>query len=135
MKVDYITHSGDDLLVANAARVSFHKHKEEFGDDDAKLLGYLSRHNHWTPFSHPSITLRVKAPIFVARQLFKHKVGMTENEVSRRYVDDTPEFYHPKREWRGRPTDGAKQGSSKSLRIRRLKSWWNINEGPYSTLY
>lgn len=111
MNVDYITHSGDDLLVVNAARVSFHKEKKEFGDDDKKLLSYLARHNHWTPFAHPQITVRVKAPIFVARQLYKHKVGMTENEVSRRYVDDEPEFFIPN-VWRGRPTNGAKQGSS-----------------------
>lgn len=112
MNVEYVNHMGDDLMVANAARVSFNKHKDKLDDTDAKLISYLARHNHWTPFGHPTITVRVKTPIFVARQLFKHKVGMVENEVSRRYVDDTPEFFVPKA-WRPRPTDGAKQGSSK----------------------
>ena len=110
MRVDYITHSGDDLLVVNAARVSFDKHKEEFGDDDKKLLRYLAKHNHWTPYSHPQITLRMKAPIFIRTQCFKSKVGFTENEVSRRYVDDEPEFFMPN-VWRGRPIN-SKQGSS-----------------------
>ncbi len=112
MKVDYVAHMGDDRMVVNAARVSFSKHSEEFGDADAKLIKYLAAHGHWTPFGHPQITLRLKAPVFVRTQLFKHKVGFTENEVSRRYVDDEPEFFHPKAEWRGRPVNGAKQGSS-----------------------
>lgn len=124
MKVEYVDHMGTDLTVVNAARVSFSK---ESGWDyshaqgeapekvlkvaDEKLIRYLATHNHWTPFSHATIQLRMKTPIFVARQLFKHKVGMTENEISRRYVDDDPEFFYPD-VWRGRPTDGAKQGSS-----------------------
>lgn len=111
MQVDYIGHLGDDLMVVNAARVSFNKTKEVFDASDERLIKYLASHHHWTPFSHPQISLRVKAPLFVRSQLFKHKVGMTENEVSRRYVDDTPEFFYPD-VWRGRPTDGAKQGSS-----------------------
>ena len=78
---------------------------------DVKLIAYLAKHNHWSPFAHTSIQLRVKAPIFVARQLVKHQVGGVWNEVSRRYVDSEPEFYSPE-VWRGRPTDGAKQGSS-----------------------
>lgn len=110
MKVDYVDHMGDDLMVVNAARVSFSKHSEEFQDQDRKLIRYLANHGHWTPFAHPQITLRIKAPVFVRTQLFKHKVGFTENEVSRRYVDDEPTFFMPK-EWRGRPTNGAKQGS------------------------
>jgi thymidylate synthase (FAD) len=110
MNVDYIGHLGDDLMVANAARVSFKKHHEAFDESDAKLLGYLAKHHHWTPFAHPQITLRIKAPVFVRAQLFKHKIGFTENEVSRRYVDDAPEFFMPD-VWRGRPTGGAKQGS------------------------
>lgn len=110
MNVDYVDHMGSDRTVANAARVSFAKHKEFFDEADIKLIKYLAIHNHWTPFSHPQITLRIKAPIFVRTQLFKHKVGFTENEISRRYVDDEPTFFMPK-EWRGRPTNGAKQGS------------------------
>jgi thymidylate synthase (FAD) len=100
---------GDDLFVVNAARVSFHKISEQFSDRDEKLISYLAKHRHWTPFAHPQITLRIKAPISIRTQLFKHKVGFVENEVSRRYVDETPEVYIPK--WRTAPVDGAKQGS------------------------
>lgn len=108
--VQYVSHMGDDLTVVNAARVSFNKESEAFGERDEKLVAYLAKHNHWTPFSHPQITLRIKAPIFVRTQLFKHKVGFTENEISRRYVTFTPEIYTPR--WRLAPIDGAKQGSS-----------------------
>lgn len=107
--VRYIGHLGSDLTVVNAARVSFAKSSDEFGERDSELIGYLARHNHWTPFAHPHITLAIKAPIAIRTQLFKHKVGFVENEVSRRYVTDAPEFYHPA--WRGKPTNGAKQGS------------------------
>jgi thymidylate synthase (FAD) len=117
--VEYVEHMGSDLTVVNAARVSFAKTSEweitENGSRvlskrDQRLIKYLAEHNHWTPFAHPQITLRIKAPIFVRTQLFKHKVGFTENEISRRYVTNEPEFYIP--EWRSAPTDGAKQGSS-----------------------
>lgn len=121
--VQYVAHMGDDLTVVNAARVSFHKESEwDYERDwrhgvleksllerDRKLIHYLAKHRHWTPFAHPQITLRIKAPISIRTQLFKHKVGFVENEVSRRYVSDTPEFYDPV--WRKAPTDGAKQGS------------------------
>jgi thymidylate synthase (FAD) len=107
--VQYVSHMGDDLTVVNAARVSFQKISEDFTDKDGKLIAYLAKHKHWTPFAHPQITLRIKAPIFVRTQLFKHKVGFTENEVSRRYVSDPPSVYFPR--WRGAPTNGAKQGS------------------------
>lgn len=112
--VDLISHMGNDLTVVNAARVSFNKESkmegEKLSDRDVKLISYLATHKHWTPFAHPQITLRIKAPIFIRTQLFKHKVGFVENEVSRRYVTDTPEFYVPN--WRKAPTNGAKQGSS-----------------------
>lgn len=117
--VEYIEHMGSDLTVVNAARVSFAKNSgwetDENGNSklsakDQRLIRYLATHNHWTPFAHPQITLRIKAPIFVRTQLFKHKVGFTENEISRRYVTVEPEFYTP--DWRSAPTDGAKQGSS-----------------------
>ena len=107
--VELVDHMGSDLTVANAARVSFSTHKEEFEDKDAKLINYLAKHNHWTPFAHPQITLRIKAPIAIRTQLFKHKQGFVENEVSRRYVATEPEFYEPR--WRSKPTKGAKQGS------------------------
>lgn len=107
--VQYVSHMGNDLTVVNAARVSFNKESEEFANKDEKLISYLAKHNHWTPFAHPQITLRVKAPISIRTQLFKHKQGFVENEISRRYCTDEPEFYFPK--WRTKPTHGAKQGS------------------------
>jgi thymidylate synthase (FAD) len=108
---EYISHMGNDLTVVNAARVSFDKESTDVGSSgDAKLINYLATHGHWTPFSHPQITMRYTVPIFVARQEFKHIVGFTRNEVSRRYVDDTPEFYVPE-VWRSRPEGSVKQGS------------------------
>lgn len=126
MKAEYINHMGDDLLVVNAARVSFDKESDwiysfegdktygSLGERDCKLLNYLAKHNHWTPFSHPQICMRETVPIFVARQRFKHMVGFTYNEVSRRYVDDEPEFYTPNT-WRSRPEGSVKQGSGGEL--------------------
>jgi len=102
---------GSDLTVVNAARVSFAKHHDTFDiDDDTKLINYLAKHNHWSPFGHASMQFHIKAPVFVARQLVKHQVGLVWNEVSRRYVDDEPEFYTPT-EWR-RAAENKKQGSS-----------------------
>ncbi len=109
MTVELVDSMGSDLSVVNAARVSFAKVATEFTDKDVKLINYLAKHNHWTPFAHAFVSLRIKAPIFVARQAVKHQVGLAWNEVSRRYVDDEPEFYWPK-QWRGRPVN-AKQGS------------------------
>ena len=102
---------GNDLTVVNSARVSFSNHKDEFGEKDEKLIRYLAKHNHWTPFAHPQITLRIKAPISIRTQFFKHKQGFVENEVSRRYVDEEPDFYFPE-PFRQRPKNGMKQGSS-----------------------
>ena len=126
MKVELIEQMGSDLTVANAARVSFEKESEwDYGEyceqcndyheptlknADAKLIAYLAKHNHWTPFGHCFVSFRIKAPIFVARQLGKHQVGLVWNEVSRRYVDSDPEFYRPL-VWRKR-ADNVKQGSS-----------------------
>lgn len=112
-KVELLNVMGDDLTVANAARVSMAKHHEELNASDAKLISYLAKHNHWTPFSHPQIQLRIKMPIFVARQWYKHMVGFTRNEVSRRYVDDEPEFFIPDA-WRLR-AENVKQGSSDEI--------------------
>lgn len=109
MHVELVDFMGKDTNVANAARVSFHKEVEVFGENDEKLLRYLAKHNHWSPFAHTSISLRVKAPIFIARQLAKHQVGGVWNEVSRRYVDEQPELYWPET-WRQR-SPSAKQGS------------------------
>lgn len=107
ISVDLIDYMGSDLSVVNAARVSFAKESEwDFNTDyqghdtpklldrDVKLINYLAKHKHFSPFNHAFLSVRVKAPIFVARQLVKHKF-MPWNEVSRRYVDDEPEFYFP----------------------------------------
>lgn len=110
MKVELIDSMGNDLSVVNAARVSFSKIADEFTDRDEKLINYLAKHNHWTPFSQVQYQVRIGAPIFVARQWFKHQIGITRNEVSRRYVDYKPEFYET-RLWRKRP-ENKKQGSS-----------------------
>ena len=117
IRATYIEHMGSDLTVANAARVSFGK-KSEMEDDpwgppvlkakDDKLIRYLAKHKHISPFGHCFASFHVKAPIFVARQLVKHKF-LRWNEISRRYVDDEPEFYEPS-VWRGRSAD-KKQGS------------------------
>lgn len=120
MKVEFIDKMGDDLRVANAARVSFDKESELFWSDtvgdwalkdsDERLINYLATNGHWTPFSHVMVTMRETLPIFLARQRLKHMVGFTYNEVSRRYVDDDPTFYMPK-VWRKR-AENKKQGSS-----------------------
>ena len=112
---------GTDLSVVNAARVSFNKKSQwghfvpgqgifELKKGDVKLIQYLAKHGHWTPFGHCTLSYHIKAPVFVARQLVKHQVGLVWNEVSRRYVEDDPEFHFPET-WRGKPTD-KKQGSS-----------------------
>ena len=126
INVTYIDHMGSDLSVVNAARVSFGKKSEELGfvargdkclrpiihDTDKRLIKYLAKHKHMSPFGHAFASFHVKAPIFVARQLVKHKF-LRWNEISRRYVDDEPEFYEPD-EWRGR-ADDKKQGSGTAL--------------------
>lgn len=113
MEVKLIETMGSDLTVVNAARVSFNKESHLVGGEllekDVKLINYLAEHKHYSPFGHCFATFRIKAPIFVARQLQKHAY-LRMNEVSRRYVDDTPEFYMPE-VWRGRAKD-KKQGSS-----------------------
>lgn len=138
--VELIDHMGSDLTVVNAARVSFDKTsswiykcregcqiersdwensedcpecEQVLKDGDAKLIKYLAAHNHWSPFGHVAFQFRVSTPIFVARQLVKHQVGLIWNEVSRRYVSDEPEFYFPK-EWRGK-AENKKQGSSDEI--------------------
>ena len=125
MEVTLIDHMGSDLTVVNAARVSFNKEsdwesitpagpvRDVLKESDEKLIAYLAKNNHWTPFAHTSLQFRIKAPVFVARQLGKHQVGLVWNEVSRRYVDYEPEFYYPEY-WRGR-ADDKKQGSSEEV--------------------
>ena len=124
IEVTYIDHMGTDLSVVNAARVSFGKNsewdyidwrdtddyarKKILSEGDTKLIKYLAKHKHMSPFGHAFASFHVKAPIFVARQLVKHKF-LRWNEISRRYVDSEPEFYNPE-VWRGKSAD-KKQGS------------------------
>jgi len=116
VNVHYIDHMGTDLTVSNSARVSLGKHKLVFDEADERLLNHLASHRpiHFTPFAHPHLIVRVEAPIFVARQLFRHQVGLAVNEISRRYVDAEPAFFHPT-EWRRRPDGSIKQGSGEKL--------------------
>jgi thymidylate synthase (FAD) len=133
MKVELIDHMGDDYTIVNAARVSFGKHvaAEEYhsigygsrqhvttnvpvvADKDERLIKYLAEHNHIIPFAHASLQFYIKAPIFVARQLGKHQVGLAWNEISRRYVDTNVECWTT-REWRER-AENKKQGSKDTL--------------------
>ena len=133
IKATYIDHMGNDLTVANAARVSFGKTSEMEDDPwgppklkakDDKLIRYLAKHKHISPFGHCFASFHVKAPIFVARQLVKHKF-LRWNEISRRYVDDKPDYYYPD-EWRGRSTD-KKQGSEGVIDLS------TIPDSPYNT--
>ncbi len=114
MEVSFVDKMGSDLSVVNAARVSFAKVKNALDAKDEKLIKYLALWGHWSPFAHATLSFRIKAPIFVARQLVKHQVGLSWNEVSRRYVDDNPEFYMID-EWRSRPDKSIKQGSGDKL--------------------
>ena len=123
---------GSDLSVVNAARVSFAKESNEFSDKDEKLIKYLAKHNHWSPFGHASLQFRIKAPIFVARQLVKHQVGLVWNEVSRRYVDDEPEFFIPD-QWRSRP-ENSKQGSGEEIIIYNIESTMQFVKQTYQNL-
>ncbi len=151
-KVTLIDKMGSDLTVVNSARVSFEKESQWVEDEDAKkrldssgssyhqedlqklsvkdinLINYLADHDHWTPFAHPQITFRIKAPISIRTQMFKHKQGFVENEISRRYVKSDPEWYHPV--WRSAPTNGAKQGSSDWLDYDKESDAMNI-DGEY----
>lgn len=145
LQVNLIDHMGSDLTVVNAARVSFDKESDweltkiddapewrakrelTLSEKDRKLIKYLSSHGHWTPFSHVMIQMRETVPIFVARQRFKHMVGFTYNEVSRRYVDDEPKLFDPE-EWRGKPIN-AKQGSSDEVINLNNYSWHDNPSG------
>ncbi|CAB4138992.1 THY1 Predicted alternative thymidylate synthase [uncultured Caudovirales phage] len=121
IKATYVDHMGSDLSVVNAARVSFGKKSQYIEDNlgvwhldpkDERLINYLAKHEHYSPFGHCFASFHIKAPVFVSRQLVKHKF-LRINEISRRYVDDEPEFYHPD-EWRSR-SDDKKQGSGEPM--------------------
>ena len=139
MKVSLLDHMGSDLTVVNRARVSFDKKSSwEFPagkgrvlcDRDARLIKYLAKHNHWLPFAHPHVTFHLAAPIFVARQLGKHQVGLVWSEISRRYVSDSPSVLYPGMHWRGVAED-KKQGSGGLLEGKigaRFKQDWCHHE-------
>jgi len=118
IKVELLDWMGTDLDVVNAAKVSFSKEskwKEDMGplqleDKDKKLINYLAKHDHWTPFAHTALKFRVAAPVPIRTQCFKHKIGMVENEESRRYIFTTPEIFVPEF-FRSKPEGSIKQGS------------------------
>jgi thymidylate synthase (FAD) len=109
--VELLDTFGDDLTVVNAARVSFAKESAALEPRDTKLINYLADHHHITPFFHPQARFRLKMPIYVAREWFRHTVGFARNEVSRRYVDDKPECYVPPVEHLRERDTNKKQGS------------------------
>lgn len=108
-KVELLETFGNDLTVVNAARVSLGKHADEFTEKDAKLVRYLAEHEHTSPFFHPQLRFRLKMPIWMAREWFRHTIGFSRNEVSRRYVDDPPTFHIPSFRTRA---PNKKQGSN-----------------------
>ena len=143
IKVTYIGHMGSDLSVANAARVSFGKKSElecidmvkgvyVMSQKDTKLIQYLAKNKHLSPFGHCFASFHVKAPIFVARQLVKHKF-LRWNEISRRYVDSDPEFYYVDK-WRGRSED-KKQGSSGTVDVKGLTNLGSANWASVNTYH
>ena len=113
--VELLHSMGDDLMVVNAARVSFDKESKFFTAGDGKLIQYLAKHDHVSPFFHPQIQFRVKMPIFVAREWYRHQIGFSRNEVSRRYVDSTPECWVPNADSLRERDPKLKQGSKATI--------------------
>lgn len=109
MKAELLNYFGDDLMVVNAARVSYGKSKNIMDEKDEKLIKYLVEHKHTAPFRHPQFQFRIECPVFVERQLFKHQVGLSANSISGRYVDFSDNYYHTK-ELR-KQSSSSKQGS------------------------
>lgn len=110
--VELLETFGDDLTVVNAARVSLAKESKELNAADVKLIAYLLKHDHSSPFFHPQARFRIKMPIFLAREWFRHTIGFARNEVSRRYVDSPPTFFMPDTLRPRAPT--KKQGSDET---------------------
>lgn len=130
IEVTFIDSMGSDESVVNAARVSFAKESSLFSkDQNIKLIKYLAKHNHKSPFNHAFLSFRIKAPIFISRQLVKHEY-LPWNETSRRYVDDEPEFFNI--QWRYRPENSIKQGSGEQLSLEDSqaanKIFWELAE-------
>lgn len=110
MRAELLSHFGGDLMVVNAARVSYGKEKESLDEKDCRLIRFLVEHGHTSPFRHPQLQFRIGCPIFVERQLFKHQVGLTANSISGRYVDFSDEYWIPHR--LRRQSEDSKQGSA-----------------------
>ena len=112
--IELLHSMGDDLMVVNAARVSFHKESKFMTGGDTKLIQYLAKHDHISPFFHPQIQFRIKMPIFVAREWYRHQIGFSRNEVSRRYVDSIPECWIPSPDQLRERDPKLKQGSKET---------------------
>jgi len=132
--VELLDHFGDDLTVVNAARVSFDKESYELTEGDGKLIRYLAKHNHISPFFHPQIRLRIKMPIFVLREYFRHNIGLSRNEVSRRYVDFTPECWVPRPDEIRERDPKAKQGSKASAVADSEAAWQLMDDQVRSSI-
>lgn len=113
IQVSLVDAMGSDLSVVNSARVSFNSQSSRIEERDIKLINYLAKNKHMTPFRHNALQIRVTAPIFLARQLGKHQAGLSWNEISRRYVDEPPKFYLPEN-FHTRPEGSIKQGCGKT---------------------
>ena len=110
INVEYIDHMGGDQRVSNVARVSFAKWKTGLiDDDDVRLIKFLAKHGHWSPFAHCFLSVRIAVPLWMARQLVKHQVGLSWNEESRRYIKTDPSFWIPS-EFHSVPDGSIKQG-------------------------
>jgi thymidylate synthase (FAD) len=112
--IELLNSMGDDLMVVNAARVSFHKESKQMTGGETKLIQYLAKHDHISPFFHPQIQFRIKMPIFVAREWYRHQIGLSRNEVSRRYVDSTPDCWIPSPDQLRERDPKLKQGSKET---------------------
>jgi len=123
--VELLETFGDDLTVVNAARVSFDKVSTELTEGDKKLIHYLAKHDHVSPFFHPQVRFRLKMPIFVLREYFRHQIGLSRNEVSRRYVDTVPECWVPQPDEIRERDPKLKQGS-KSTAVQESDEVWNL---------
>jgi len=132
--VEILETFGDDLTVVNAARVSFDKVSTELTEGDKKLINYLAKHDHVSPFFHPQIRLRLKMPIFVLREYFRHQIGLSRNEVSRRYVDTAPECWIPQPDEIRERDPKLKQGSKSSAVDNSDEAWNLMNDQVQSAL-
>ncbi len=132
--VEFLDKFGDDLTVVNAARVSFDKESHELSEADKKLINYLAKHDHTSPFFHPQVRLRIKMPIFVCREYFRHTIGLSRNEISRRYVDFAPECWVPAPEEIRERDPKLKQGSKSTPVENSDEAWKLMNDHTQSAM-